>query len=119
VTAGTTLVGVDVRPDDRQLVAEGNVGGVGTVYTIDPASGAATAINSGFTLIGSAFGVDFNPVPNALRIVSDTDQNLRITTGGAGTVNTDGDTQPRRPERRRGGLHQQLSRRDPNHALRH
>ena len=97
LTAGTTLVGMDFRPVDRQLVAVGNVGGAGTVYTIDPATGAATAINSGFTLSGSAFGVDFNPVPNALRIVSDADQNLRIVTGGAGTVNTDGALNPGDP----------------------
>jgi Domain of unknown function (DUF4394) len=85
------IVGIDFRPaTPNTLVGVGNVGGSGYVYTIDVATGVATAINtSGFTLTGSSFGVDFNPVPNALRIVSDAGQNLRITAGGTGTVNTD------------------------------
>jgi Domain of unknown function (DUF4394) len=86
-----TIVGIDFRPaTPNTLVGVGNLGGSGYVYTIDVATGVATAINtSGFTLTGNSFGVDFNPVPNALRIVSDAGQNLRITAGGTGTVNSD------------------------------
>lgn len=89
--AQETIVGIDFRPaTPGVLVGVGNVGGSGFIYTIDTTTGAATAINtSGFALSGSSFGVDFNPVPNALRIVSDVGQNLRITAGGAGVVNTD------------------------------
>ena len=88
--AGTSLVGIDFRPaTPGQLVGVGQVGTTGTVYEINTLTGAATIINTGFTLTGTAFGVDFNPVPNALRIVSNADQNLRIVTGGAGTVNVD------------------------------
>jgi len=50
----------------------------------------ATPVLTGFALTGTIFGVDFNPVPDALRIVSNTGQNLRITAGGAGVVNVDG-----------------------------
>jgi hypothetical protein len=93
----TTLVGIDFRPVDQRLVGVGQAGGTGTVYAIDPQTGAATSINTGFTLTGTAFGVDFNPVPNALRIVSNTGQNLRIVNGGTGTVNTDSALNPGTP----------------------
>ena len=94
----TSLVGIDFRPaTPGQLVGVGQSGTTGTVYDINTLSGAATIINTGFTLTGSAFGVDFNPVPNALRIVSNADQNLRITTGGTGTVNTDSPLNPPDP----------------------
>jgi hypothetical protein len=66
-------------------------GGAGRVYTIDPATGQATLafalVAPGRTaagqpaapivLSGSQFGVDFNPAADALRIVSNTGQNLR------------------------------------------
>lgn len=93
----TTLVGIDFRPIDQRLVGVGQAGGTGTVYAIDSQTGAATSINTGFTLAGTAFGVDFNPVPNALRIVSNTGQNLRIINGGTGTVNTDTPLNPGTP----------------------
>jgi Domain of unknown function (DUF4394) len=54
-------------------------------------------INTIPTLTGAAFGVDFNPVPNALWIVSDAGQNLRIVAGGTGVVNTDGTLNPGTP----------------------
>jgi len=97
LAAGTILIGIDFRPLDRQLVGVGNLGGIGTVYAINPYTGAATPINSGFALTGDGFGVDFNPVPNALRIVSNADQNLRITAGGTGVVNTDSALNPGDP----------------------
>lgn len=75
-----TLVGIDFRPLNRLLYALGNNGGVGTVYTIDTNTGVATSVYTlTSALSGTSFGVDFNPVPDALRIVSDTNQNLRIT----------------------------------------
>ena len=84
-----TLVGIDMRPVDGQLVGVGNVGGVGTVYSINLTTGVATSINTGFALIGSGFGIDFDPVANALRIVSLSEQNLRILSGGTGAVVVD------------------------------
>lgn len=88
--AGESIVGIDFRPATGELRAVGNFNGAGAVYSVNPSTGAATSVLGGFTLAGNAFGVDFNPVPDALRIVSDTGQNLRITAGGAGTVFTDG-----------------------------
>ena len=88
---GTTLVGIDFRPaTPGVLVGVGQqASGAGAVYTINTVTGTATQINSITALNGAAYGVDFNPVPNALRIVSDAEQNLRIVGGGTGVVNSD------------------------------
>ncbi len=88
--AGEVLVGIDFRPATGDLVGVGQFGATGQVYTINTQTGAATPIGAGIpALTGTQFGVDFNPVPNALRIVSDAEQNLRVVAGGAGAVNTD------------------------------
>lgn len=74
--AGETIVGADIRPANGRLYA---VGSSGRLYTIDSTSGAAMSSGSAaLSLSGAAFGVDFNPVPDRLRIVSDSDQNLRV-----------------------------------------
>ena len=95
---GTSLVGIDFRPAvPGQLTGVGQTGTSGAVYRIDPVTGVATPVNTIPLLTGTQFGVDFNPVPDALRIVSDANQNLRITMGGAGVVNTDGALNPGDP----------------------
>ena len=92
LAAGDTIVGIDERPVNGALyaVTKGN-GGVGRVYTVNPATGqaalafalvapgrtAATDPATPIVLSGSEFGVDFNPAADALRIVSNTGQNLR------------------------------------------
>ena len=62
-----------------------------TLYAIDATTGAATVIQPPFTFVhrSRGFGIDFNPVVNALRVVSDAEANLRVTAGGTGTVITD------------------------------
>jgi len=73
--AGENLIGIDVRPANGLLYATGNTG---RNYTINTATGAATFVSQLSTPpSGTNFGYDFNPVPDRLRIVSDTDQNLR------------------------------------------
>lgn len=86
------LVGLDVRPADGLLYALSNQA---RLYTLNAATGVATfkaALmaaagddNPYTALTGSQFGVDFNPVADRLRVVSDTGLNLRIdvTTGSA------------------------------------
>jgi Domain of unknown function (DUF4394) len=73
-----TLVGVDFRPNTGQLfaVSDGN-----RLYTIDVKSGAATQVGTdtfAVELNGQSFGVDFNPVVDRIRVVSDAGQNLRL-----------------------------------------
>jgi hypothetical protein len=80
---GETLQGLDFRPTNGSLYAVSNQS---RIYTIDPATGAATFVATlSVPLNGTAFGTDFNPVPDRLRVVSDADQNLRINvdTGAA------------------------------------
>ena len=73
---GESLVGIDFRP------ATGDLYGVGSnsqLYIIDPASGGATLVAPlSVALEGTVFGVDFNPSADALRVVSDFSQNLRV-----------------------------------------
>ncbi len=72
--ADTTVVGIDRRVQDGELYAVGRGGGL---YTVDDRAAATKIGQLSVALDGASFGVDFNPAANALRIVSDTGQNLR------------------------------------------
>jgi Domain of unknown function (DUF4394) len=95
--SGENLVGIDMRPFDGMLYG---VGSTGRLYTLDPVTGAATSksrlaadaadTTDAFTaLAGTNFGVDFNPMADRLRIVSNTGQSLRINVD-TGATTTDG-----------------------------
>lgn len=82
----TRLVGIDVRVQDGKLYGVGDRGGI---YALDTRTAKATYVQRlTVALQGTSFGVDFNPAANALRVVSDTGQNLRqpFATAGAATV---------------------------------
>ena len=84
----TALVGIDFRVQDGKLYGVGNGGGV---YTIDAATAEARFVNAlTVPLMGTSFGVDFNPVADRLRIISDTGQNLahNVNDGGATGANS-------------------------------
>ncbi len=71
----TRLVGIDFRPATGELYGLGDAGGI---YTLDLSNANATLrTRLNVALAGTSFGVDFNPVPDRLRIVSNTGQNLR------------------------------------------
>ena len=81
---GDSLVGIDYRVAKGVLYA---VSRQGMVFTLNTATGALTAVSPkplDKPLDGSAFGVDFNPVADRIRVVSDSGQNLRFhpDTGG-------------------------------------
>jgi hypothetical protein len=86
---GETLVGIDFRPADGRLYG---VGSSNRVYVIDTTTAAATSAGAPFTpgLAGRLFGVDFNPVPDRIRVTSDSTQNLRLNpaTGALAGVDT-------------------------------
>lgn len=97
LAAGEMVVGIDFRPSDRLLYA---LTGNGRLYTIDPATGAATSkstlsadatdTSAPYTaLAGTVFSVDFNPAADRLRVVSSTGQSLRINVD-TGATTTDG-----------------------------
>lgn len=78
LAAGETIVGLDFRPATDVLYG---VSSASRLYTINVATGAATAANGGAltaTLNGTAFGVGFNPQVDRFRVHSNTEQNLRI-----------------------------------------
>ena len=95
-TGGDTLLGIDFRPATGQLYGLGHLGAPGVrLYTIDPVTGAATLVSAltadpadptdPYTdVFGTDFGVNFNPVVDRIRVVTDTGQNLRVNpvTGG-------------------------------------
>ncbi|MEJ7894241.1 MAG: DUF4394 domain-containing protein [Solirubrobacteraceae bacterium] len=96
-TAG--LVGIDERPISGELYG---IGANSVVYRINPRTGVATGVagpaTPAFTttLEGSLFGVDFNPMSpggGAIRIVSDTNYNNRVSpdTGATGAMTPDAD----------------------------
>src|SRR5688572_1955611 len=71
------ILGIDLRPLTGQLYA---LGSSSRLYTINMATGAATAVGTGSfdpLLKGNSFGFDFNPTVDRIRIVSDVGQNLR------------------------------------------
>jgi hypothetical protein len=69
------LVGIDFRVQDEKLYGVGNGGGI---YTLDTHTAVAILVSQlTVPLDGDFFGVDFNPAANALRIISNTGQNLR------------------------------------------
>ncbi|TDB69255.1 DUF4394 domain-containing protein [Arundinibacter roseus] len=88
---GVTIEGIDFRPFNGQLHA---LGSNGSLYTINLANGMATMLSTlNVTLSGSSFGVDFNPVADRLRIVSNDRQNLRVNVTTGATL-TDGTLTP-------------------------
>ncbi|MDZ7920310.1 DUF4394 domain-containing protein [Rhodoferax sp.] len=74
---GETLVGMDYRIAKGVLFA---LSSAGHLYTLDVPSGALKRVGSGagVALQGSSFGVDFNPVADRVRVVSNTGNNLRL-----------------------------------------
>ena len=96
LTAGESLLGIDYRPADAKLYA---LGSAGNVYTVEPSTGVATlkaALKAApgdddpfAALSGNDFAVDFNPVADRLRVVSNLGQNLRINVD-TGDAITDG-----------------------------
>lgn len=96
---GETVLGIDFRPSSSALYA---LGSSGKLYTVDTTTAVATLASTlaaadimldptpDFAgLVGTNFGVDFNPVPDRLRVISDGLQNLRINVDSGGTI-TDG-----------------------------
>lgn len=76
--AGERLVGIDFRVARGVLYAltQG-----GRLYTLDIPTGALRAVGPAPAVLGlrgTAFGLDFNPAADRIRVVSSTGQNLRL-----------------------------------------
>ncbi|KQT32383.1 hypothetical protein ASG29_11365 [Sphingomonas sp. Leaf412] len=92
--AGEVLTGIDLRPSNKLLYTVSTAGriysltkdAVGAGYTANLTGTLVTAAGAPVNLSGARFGVDFNPVPDRLRILTDFDQNLRINVDGGTTI---------------------------------
>lgn len=92
---GDTLTGLDLRPATRGLYS---IGTSGTVYLIqkDASGRNYTAISQGsltnsmggaaIPVNAAAYGLDFNPVPDRIRLISTDEQNLRINPANGVTI---------------------------------
>jgi hypothetical protein len=101
VNAGDTLVGIDVRPQNQELYVLGFNSGAGTVqlYHISVPTAVATAIGTtgGFAngvgtpvpITGTRFDMDFNPVTDRLRVVTDAGLNFRMNPNTGAFVDGD------------------------------
>lgn len=90
--AGESIVGMDIQPATGRLFAVTIDGSDnGRVYTINKSTGAATVVTTTPFALGAAakFGVDFNPVPNAIRIVSSDELSLRVSPATGNLAGTD------------------------------
>jgi hypothetical protein len=76
ITDGELLKGLDFRPSTGQLYALGDLRGI---YTINPATGAATLVSRlSMNLPSVVAGLDFDPVTDVLRYVAPNGINWRI-----------------------------------------
>ena len=83
-----TVLGIDIQPATGRLFA---VTSASKVYVVDKATAAATQIGSAaFTpgVAGARVGLDFNPVPGAIRLLADS-QSLRISPVTGAVAGTD------------------------------
>lgn len=85
---GETIEGIDFRPADGSLFA---LGSTSRLYTLNLTTGAATAVGGVFStaLSGTNFGFDFNPLPDRIRVLSDSNQNFRLNPNTGGIVDSD------------------------------
>ncbi len=78
LVAGERLVGIDFRVARGVLYA---LSQAGRLYTLDIPTGALKPVGAApavLALNGAAFGFDFNPAADRIRVVSNTGQNLRL-----------------------------------------
>ncbi len=75
--AGDKLVGLDYRVSRGVLFA---LSASGRLYTLDTGTAALSPVGQAapVALQGSSIGVNFNPVADRIRVVSDSGQNLRL-----------------------------------------
>jgi hypothetical protein len=86
LAAGEILLGIDTRPVNGGLYG---VTSQGRVAVIDPFTGNVSLIGAGSLLTGTAFGIDFNPVPDRIRLVSNDNSNLRLNPDTGAIAGTD------------------------------
>lgn len=91
------LLAIDFRPVATNSPAAASngvlyaLGATHHIYTINTVTGTATVVpGPPFAMTGTVFGIDFNPVPDRLRVVSNSGENFRLdpNTGAVAGVDT-------------------------------
>lgn len=98
LAGGESILGIDNRPANGRLYG---LSSANRLYTISPFTGVATAVGQAAlnpTLRGTAFGFDFNPVPDRIRVVSDARQSLRAHPDTGAVVDADPNTDGVQPD---------------------
>lgn len=85
LTTGDRLLGIDMRPANGLIYG---VAQTGRVYSLSTTGIASLITTLSVVPSGTNFGIDFNPVPDRLRIIGDGGQNLRANLAD-GVVATD------------------------------
>jgi hypothetical protein len=82
--AGEKITDIDVRPGNGLLYGRSNFD---RLYIINPLTGATTRVGGVVDTAAPSVGMDFDPVANSLRVVSNARQNLSLNpdTGGVAT----------------------------------
>jgi uncharacterized surface protein with fasciclin (FAS1) repeats len=89
VAQGSSLLAIDIRPVDGRLFA---LSDASVLYSLDPATGVATAVGSAFDppVADPGFGFDVDPATDQIRIDVATSQNLSVDPAtGAATAHDD------------------------------
>jgi hypothetical protein len=88
LSPGELVMGIDFRPSTGVLYG---LGSQNRLYTINLATGVASAVGGPFAppSSGVEFGFDFNPVVDLVRVVSDVNQNFRLSPATGQVVGTD------------------------------
>jgi Ca2+-binding RTX toxin-like protein len=93
-----TLISIDVRPADGLLYG---LTDTNKLYIINPTTGGTTFISTlspiSFTAAQQS-GVDFNPVPDRLRLVGSNEQNLRVNVDNGAVADFDPNTPGVQPD---------------------
>jgi 3D (Asp-Asp-Asp) domain-containing protein len=95
ISAGQVLSGLDSRPATGELYGLGynQVTGEVRLYTINPSTGAATAIGAGPVVLKPGMGkigFDFNPTVDRIRVVGSDNSNFRLHPVTGAIAATDG-----------------------------
>ena len=85
IGAGSTVIGIDVRPADGQLYL---LTVEGAILTIDPVTAKSTfkSVLSVPLAAASGYLVDFNPVADRFRVIGAGRQNLRVNVDTGATI---------------------------------
>lgn len=80
IVTGQSVRAIDFRPATGQLYAMSTAGTAYTIYTVNLTTAALTVVGSGTvsTAFPTRVSIDFNPVVDRIRVVTSTQQNLRI-----------------------------------------